>query len=64
MGRHQFNESILAVAAIPSVVNSANIAPITGLCATSRTRPLSIARNSAASNSRLPDKVIIIYHDC
>jgi hypothetical protein len=53
------NEPTLAVAvvAIPSVVSNVSIAPITGLCATSSTRPLSSARNSAASNKRLSKQI-------
>ena len=43
-------------AAIPSVISRVNIAPTTGLSATSSTRPLSSARSSAASNNRLPTK--------
>jgi hypothetical protein len=45
-----------AFVAIPSVINNVNMAPTTGLSATSSTRPLSNARNSAASNNRLCQK--------
>jgi hypothetical protein len=45
-----------AFVAIPSVTNNVNMALTTGLSATSSIRPLSNARNSAASNNRLPKK--------